>query len=398
MESLNDNSMCDVEIMIHPPKKIMDSLKINMQNRKEYSSEILEIVKKDLRNDREGKKHFNSMSDIIETKPLFVWMLKTPVEKNKKDITKTNQEKVESSKTTFNAIDHDLSNFRNAHLVGQTSTIFVKGIDINAMEEDIKEFFLDVEKPLEIRYKYDENGERPGFAFITFSNSDLASQAVIKKNKGYICDRYVYTDWAKERKNNFQDESNRIKGPRHLELKGTTTRIWVGNLSRKIMESQLKKHFSPIGNVSDIYIIGRDPSRPRIAYLSFSSVEEANKAVEELQGSNIMGQNIRIDWANERRNPTGNKRKHELSAKEEGCITIFVGGLTDNVTDEDLIKVFEDCGEISQIRKIQKDGVFKGIAFIEFSKTEATDKAVAMNGIEYKGKLLRIDYAASRKK
>jgi len=35
----------------------------------------------------------------------------------------------------------------------------------------------------------------------------------------------------------------------------------------------------------------------RIAYLSFSKAEEANKAVEEMQGSKIMGQNIRIDWA-----------------------------------------------------------------------------------------------------
>jgi len=299
---------------------------------------------------------------------------------------------------TFNVADHDLSNYRNADLVGQTSTIFVKGIDINAMEDDIKEFFLEIEKPLEIRYKYDENGERPGFAFITFSNPELASQAVIKKNKGYICDRYVYTDWAKERRNNSQNESNRVKGPRHLELKGTTTRIWIGNLNRKINEDQLRKHFSSIGDATDVYIIGRDPARPRIAYLSFSSTEEANKAVEEMQGSEIMGQNIRIDWANERRNSTTKKRDRELSQKENGCVTIFVGGLTDNVTDESLIKIFEDCGEISQIRKIQKDGVFKGIAFIEFSKTEATDKAVAMNGVEYKGKSLRIDYAASRKK
>lgn len=394
MSSLKYNISSEIEIILQPPGKITTSMKNKRENgNKLHSGEILEI-KKNLKND---VKRINPMESIIPTKPLFVWIMKTPVEKVKIDNLKS-KVKESFNKTTFNVVDHDLSNYRNAHLVGQTSTIFVKGIDINAMEEDIKEFFVDIEKPVEIRYKYDENGERPGFAFITFSSPDLASQAVIKKNKGYICDRYVYTDWAKERTNNFQEESNKNKGPKHMELKGTTTRIWVGNLNRKVMENQLRKHFIPIGDISDIYIIGRDPSRPRIAYLSFGNTEEADKAVEEMQGSEIMGQNIRVDWANERRNFAGKKRKRELSEKEKGCVTIFVGGLTDNVTDEDLIKVFEDCGEISQIRKIQKDGVFKGIAFIEFSKTEATDKAIAMNGIEYKGKLLRIDYAASRKK
>lgn len=393
MSSINSNSTSEIEIILEPPKNIKKSVNYNKnRNKKLYSVEDLVLRKNIMKNDLREK----SMSNIMPTKPLFVWIMKTQNEKVKINDLKS-LVKESSRKSDFNVIDHDLSNYRNAHLVGQTSTIFVKGIDINAMEEDIKEFFVDIQKPIEIRYKYDENGERPGFAFITFSNPDLASQAVIQKNKGYICDRYVYTDWAKERKNNLE-ESSKISGPKHIELKGTTTRIWIGNLNRKVMEKQLREHFISVGEISDIYIIGRDPSRPRIAYLSFVNTKEADKAVEEMQGSEILGQNIRIDWANERRNFDGKKRKRELSQKEKGCITIFVGGLTDDVTDEDLIKIFKDCGEISQIRKIQKDGVFKGIAFIEFSKTEATDKAISMNGIEYKGKLLRIDYASSRKK
>jgi RNA recognition motif-containing protein len=57
--------------------------------------------------------------------------------------------------------------------------IFLKGIDINASEDDIKQFFDNIAQPIELRYKFDENGERPGFAFVTFSNPNIASKAVV---------------------------------------------------------------------------------------------------------------------------------------------------------------------------------------------------------------------------
>merc|ERR1719352_415243 len=130
----------------------MESLKLKRENtKKAHSKVILELEEKELKD--EGTERNND----VRTKPLFVWMLKTPVEKNEKDVER--KTKKNFNETVFNVTDHDLSSYRNAHLVGKTSTIFVKGIDINAMEEDIKKFFLDIEKPMEIHYKYDENGE-----------------------------------------------------------------------------------------------------------------------------------------------------------------------------------------------------------------------------------------------
>lgn len=78
-----------------------------------------------------------------------------------------------------------------------------------------------------------------------------------------------------------------------------------------------------------------------------------------------MDYTVRLDWAEPRQNNGGgNKRKRELTEKPDGCVTCFVGRLSDDVDDEKLKELFKDAGEISQIRYLERDGEFKGSAFI----------------------------------
>lgn len=95
---------------------------------------------------------------------------------------------------------------------GTTSTVFIKGIDINAFEKDIEEFMTKIEKPLQVRHKWFE--DRPGIAFIQFSSPEVATKVVIDMNNEYIKDRYINTDWSEERK-----KSVNTRGPRNARNK-----------------------------------------------------------------------------------------------------------------------------------------------------------------------------------
>lgn len=59
-----------------------------------------------------------------------------------------------------------------------------------------------------------------------------------------------------------------------------------------------------------------------------------------------------------------------------GCKTVFVGGLPENASEEIIQEVFEQCGDITAIRKSKKN-----FCHIRFSEEFMVDKAIYLSGI-----------------
>ncbi len=80
-------------------------------------------------------------------------------------------------------------------------------------------------------------------------------------------------------------------------------------------------------------------------------------------------------------------------------MTIFVGNLADEVTEDDLRRVFENFGHVTAV-SITKDsfGESKGVAFVEMSdKAEAQAAINGLNGQELKDRALNVDEARSER-
>lgn len=81
-------------------------------------------------------------------------------------------------------------------------------------------------------------------------------------------------------------------------------------------------------------------------------------------------------------------------------MNIYVGNLTDNVTDEDLEGIFEEYGKIKSY-KVVKDifsGKSKGFGFVEmYSDTEAKKAIDELNLAELDGKVIRVNQARPKK-
>uniref|UniRef100_A0A670JZW1 RRM domain-containing protein n=1 Tax=Podarcis muralis TaxID=64176 RepID=A0A670JZW1_PODMU len=58
-----------------------------------------------------------------------------------------------------------------------------------------------------------------------------------------------------------------------------------------------------------------------------------------------------------------------------GCKTVFVGGLPENATEETVVEIFEQCGEILALRKSKKH-----FCHIRFSEEYMVDKAIYLSG------------------
>ena len=69
---------------------------------------------------------------------------------------------------------------------------------------------------------------------------------------------------------------------------------------------------------------------------------------------------------------------------------LYVGNLTYSVTEAHLKEIFEDFGDVKDVRVIER----KGFGFVEMGTVEEAEKAMeALNETDFSGRTLRIDEA-----
>ncbi|KAJ7839555.1 putative glycine-rich RNA-binding protein [Mycena olivaceomarginata] len=83
------------------------------------------------------------------------------------------------------------------------------------------------------------------------------------------------------------------------------SKLYVGNLSYDTNDDSLRNHFAECGNVTDSIVMkDRDTGRSRgFGFVTYSSDNEANTAIERLNEQELDGRRIRVNMANAR--PSG---------------------------------------------------------------------------------------------
>src|SRR5881394_1981106 len=85
------------------------------------------------------------------------------------------------------------------------------------------------------------------------------------------------------------------------------TKLFVGNLSFNTTENDLQDAFAAHGTVVEANLmVDRVSGRPRgFAFITMSSPEEAQKAIEALNGANLDGRNLTVNEARPREERSG---------------------------------------------------------------------------------------------
>lgn len=79
----------------------------------------------------------------------------------------------------------------------------------------------------------------------------------------------------------------------------TTERLYVGNLSYDATESDLFELFNGVGQVrnAEVVVNSRTQRSKGFAFVTMASVEQARRAVEELNGKDFMGRPLQVNGA-----------------------------------------------------------------------------------------------------
>jgi RNA recognition motif-containing protein len=115
-----------------------------------------------------------------------------------------------------------------------------------------------------------------------------------------------------------------MSGPSTVsETNPAHVKLWVGNIPTKLTEYQLLKILDKFGSVSQydfLYHISDTGRRtPRgYAFVTFSTMSSAEKAMEALNKTTVLGRELLVRLANPKTDPSGSSRKVIPAALKAG--------------------------------------------------------------------------------
>ncbi|XP_053289855.1 polyadenylate-binding protein 4 isoform X1 [Pleuronectes platessa] len=255
--------------------------------------------------------------------------------------------------------------------------VFIKNLDKTIDNKALYDTFSAFGNILSCKVVCDENGSK-GYAFVHFETQDAADRAIEKMNGMLLNDRKVFVGRFKSRK-----EREAELGARAKEF----TNVYIKNFGDDMDDERLKVFFDKYGKTLSVKVMTDPTGKSRgFGFVSYEKHEDANKAVEDLNGTDLNGKTVFVGRAQkkmERQNEL--KRKFEMLKQERISryqgVNLYIKNLDDTIDDEKLRKEFSPFGSITSAKVMLEEGRSKGFGFVCFSSPEEATKAVTeMNG------------------
>lgn len=299
---------------------------------------------------------------------------------------------------TYNPRTHSKVAERAGFSMGneEPKTLYIGNLDSSVTEEFISTLFGQIGVVSKTKVIFD--GTNDPYAFVEFSDHHMAAQALQTMNRRMLLDKEMKVNWAVEP----GQQTVKIDTSKHFH-------VFVGDLSPEVDNKALKEAFVPFGEVSDAKVI-RDVTTMKskgYGFVSYPKREEAERAIEQMNGQWLGRRTIRTNWATRKPGQgsgTDGGGSHGGSSNDKGYedlynstsgenTSVYVGNVAGGVAEEDIRSAFERFGRILEVR------IFKvqGYAFVKFDSKDAACKAILqMNGGELGGNTIRCSWGKSQ--
>ncbi|NWT17841.1 NUCL protein, partial [Vireo altiloquus] len=214
-------------------------------------------------------------------------------------------------------------------------------------------------------------GASKRFGYVDFSSAEDLDKA-LQMNGKKLMGLEVKLEKAKSKET--MKENKKERDARTLFLK---------NLPYRVTEDEIREVFE---NAQEVRIVmNKDGSSKGMAYVEFKTEAEANKALEEKQGTEIEGRAVVIDFTGEK-----SQQEHQKGGESK---TLIVNNLSYAATEETLQEVFKKASSIKVPQNNQ--GRPKGYAFVDFATTEDAREALnSCNNTEIEGRTIRLEFSS----
>ncbi|XP_062215485.1 RNA-binding protein CP29B, chloroplastic-like [Phragmites australis] len=173
-------------------------------------------------------------------------------------------------------------------------------------------------------------------------------------------------------------------------------RVFVGNLPFSVDSAQLAGLFEQAGSVEMVEVIyDKLTGRSRgFGFVTMSSVEEVEAAVEQFNGYVLDGRSLRVNAG-----PAPPREQSSPRAPRGEANRVYVGNLSWGVDNSALANLFKEQGEVLEARVIydRESGRSRGFGFVTYGSNEEVENAISnLDGTDLDGRQIRVTVAESR--
>ncbi|XP_016651638.1 PREDICTED: polyadenylate-binding protein 7 isoform X1 [Prunus mume] len=250
--------------------------------------------------------------------------------------------------------------------------VFVKNLSESIDNVGLQDMFKKFGNILSCKVATFDDGKSKGYGFVQFESEESAIAAIENLNGSTVGDKPLYV--AK-----FIRKSDRVLANPDMKY----TNLYMKNLDTNVREELVEEKFSEFGKIVSFTITKDDNGNSRgFGFVNFENPDDARQAMEAMNGSQLGSKVLYVARAQKKaereqmlRRQFEEKRKEQM-VKFKGS-NVYVKNIDDDVTDEELVEHFSQCGTITSA-KIMRDekGISKGFGFVCFSTPEEGNKAV----------------------
>uniref|UniRef100_A0A667Y2M3 Polyadenylate-binding protein n=1 Tax=Myripristis murdjan TaxID=586833 RepID=A0A667Y2M3_9TELE len=255
--------------------------------------------------------------------------------------------------------------------------IFIKNMDESIDNKALYDTFSAFGNILSCKVVCDEKGSK-GYGFVHFETQEAANRAIETMNGMLLNDRKVFVGHFKSRK-----EREMEFGAKAMKF----TNVYIKNFGEDYTDENLKEVFSAFGKTLSVRVMKDERGRSRgFGFVNFDNHEDAQKAVEEMNGKEISGKILYVGRAQKRTERQGELKRRFDQIKQDRIqryqgVNLYVKNLDDSIDDDRLRKEFAPYGTITSAKVMTDGDQSRGFGFVCFSSPEQATKAVTeMNG------------------
>lgn len=198
-------------------------------------------------------------------------------------------------------VGHFLRKQDRDNALGKTTfnNVYVKNLSESVTDDDLKKIFGEYGTITSAVVMRDADGKSKCFGFVNFENPEDAAKAVESLNGKKIDDKEWYVGKAQKK----SERENELRRRFEQSVKESVDKyqgvnLYLKNLDDTINDEKLRELFSEFGSITSCKVM-RDPNgiSRGSGFVSFSTPEEASRALTEMNGKMIAGKPLYVALA-----------------------------------------------------------------------------------------------------
>jgi len=231
--------------------------------------------------------------------------------------------------------------------------VFIKNLDKSIDNKVLYDTFSTFGNILSCKVVDEGQGDgstSKGYGFVHFETEESAIRAIEKVNGMMLADKKVFVGRFKSRGDRMREFGERAK---------QYTNLYIKNLPDAWDDAKMEEVFSAFGEIlSHKVAFDEETGKSKcFGFISYKEHEQAEAAVEEMDGKEVDGKKIYCGRAQKKAEREGelkakyDKLKQERIQRYQG-VNLYVKNLDDSITDESLREAFKTFGSITSAKVI----------------------------------------------